>query len=228
MDEKEVANEFNQFFTSVGQNTVNKIKSLADECNYDLTQSSFVPRNFPPLEQFSFRPVTQDEIEQIILSMPTRKAPGIDKISIRVIKDCLSIILPSLMSLVNKSFLDDVFPIVWKKAEVTPILKDGDHEEANNNRPISLLPALSKICEKAASNQFASYLLFNERLTTKQSGNRKWHSTETTLIHTTDIILSGIDKKKTTAVALLDMGKAFDSVNHDILLNKLLDVGVSD
>ena len=75
---------------------------------------------------------------------------------------------------------------------------------------------------------FTSYLLFNESLTTKQSGNKKWHSTETTLIHTTDIILSGIDKKKTTAVVLLDMSKAFDSVNHGILLNKLLDVSVSD
>ena len=98
-------------------------------------------------------------------------------------------------------------------AEVTPILKNGDHEKANNNRPISLLPILSKICEKAALNQFLPYLVSNDRLTTKQSGNKRFHSTET-LIHTTDFILKKKKKKKTTAIVLLDMSKAFDSINH--------------
>ena len=65
----------------------------------------------------------------------------------------------------------------------------------------------------------------NDRLTTKQSGNKRFHSTETALIHATDFILNAIDKKKTTAIVLLDMSKAFDSINHVILLNKLQDAG---
>ena len=113
-------------------------------------------------------------------------------------------------------------------AEVTPILKDGDHEEANNNRHIFLLPILSKLCEKAALNQFMPHLVSHKKLTTNQSGNKRWHSTETRLIHTTDIILSAIDKKKTTAVVLLDMSKVFDSLGHGILQYKLQDVGVLD
>lgn len=109
-----------------------------------------------------------------------------------------------------------------------PILKVGDYQVANDNRPISLLPILSKVCERAAHNQFTSYLLSRDRLLSKQSGNKQWHSTETSVIHTTDEILSAIDKKKLTAVVLLDMSKAFDSINHDILFTKLQDVGASE
>jgi len=87
-----------------------------------------------------------------------------------------------------------------------------------NYRPISLLPILSKICERIALNQLMPYLLSNERLSVTQSGSKKFHSTETPLIHTTDTILGGIDKRKKTAVVLLDMSKAFDSINYDILL----------
>ena len=71
------------------------------------------------------------------------------------------------------------------------------------------------------------YLLSNERLSATQSGNKKFHSTETSLIHTTEAILGGIDEKKLTAVVLLDMSKVFDSIKHDILLQKLQDVGIS-
>lgn len=97
-----------------------------------------------------------------------------------------------------------------------PIPKDGDHEQANNNRPISLLPVLSKICERVAHNQFNFYLTSKERLSKNQSGNKKWHSTETTVIKSTDAILSGFDKSELTAMVLLDMSKAFDSIRHSI------------
>ena len=111
---------------------------------------------------------------------------------------------------------------------VTPIPKEGDHEQANNNRPISLLPILSKVCERAALNQIMTYLVENDRLSTKQNGNKKWHSTETALIHSTDAILTSIDKKELTGMVLFDMSKAFDSINHNILLLKLQDVGISN
>jgi hypothetical protein len=84
------------------------------------------------------------------------------------------------------------------------------HQVANNNRPISLLPILSKVCERTAHDQFTSYLLSEYRLSSKQSENKKLHSTETSVIHTTDEILSAIDKKKLSAVVFLDMSKAFE------------------
>ena len=108
-----------------------------------------------------------------------------------------------------------------------PILKDGDHEVPNNNRPISLLPVLSKICERAAHEQLISDLTTNQRLTPEQCGNRKWNSAETSIIQPTAVILECIDKKQLATVVLLDMSKAFDSINHRILINKLQDVGLS-
>ena len=159
--------------------------------------------------------------------MSTNKAPGIDKVPIRVTKDSLPAILPSFTSIINASFRLSTFPSRWKIAEVTSILKDGDHEIPNNNRPISLLPVLSKVCERAAHDQLIPYLSTKQHLSTQQCGNKKWNSTETALIQTTDSILQSIDNKELTAVVLLDMSKAFDSIDHDILIMKLRDVGLS-
>ena len=85
-----------------------------------------------------------DEVQKVITSVPSDKAPGIDKISIRVIKHSLPAILPSLTSIINESLASNTFPIEWKTAEVIPVLKEGDLEKPNNHRPISLLPVLSK------------------------------------------------------------------------------------
>ena len=222
-----VANEFNTFFSSIGQTTIEKVKLLADECKYDLTKSVFTPRIYAESEQFVLQMVESKQVHDIINSMPTNKSPGIDKISMRVIKDSLPAILPTITSIFNASLTSGVFPSVWKMAEITPIPKEGDHEQANNNRPISLLPMLSKVCEKVVLNQVVSYLDINKRLSTEQSGNKKYHSTETSLIETTDTFLHAIDKKEVTAVVLLDMSKAFDSLDHKILMLKLQDVGMS-
>ena len=161
--------------------------------------------------------------------MPSAKAPGTDRIHLKAIKDCLAHILTPLTSIINASFANQTFPSRWKEAEINPILKsrDREHDPANNNRPISLLPILSKVCEKVGSNQLMPYLLSHNRLAVNQSGNKQWHSTEKSLVKTTDIILKAIDDKKLTAVVLLDMSKAFDSLDHDILFSKLKDVGLS-
>lgn len=150
--------------------------------------------------------------------MPSDKTTGIDKISVRVIKHSLPAILPSVTSIISESLTSNIFPLEWKTAEVIPGLKEDDLEEPNQYRPISLLPVLSKLCERIALNQLMPYLVENDRLSVHQSCNKKWHSTETSLIYISDRILTAIDQKKTSVVVLLDMSKAFDSVNHDILV----------
>ena len=84
--------------------------------------------------------------------MPSNKAPGIDKISVRVLKDYLAPILPVITSIINTSIKSCKFPAIWKLAEVTPLPKTENHELANNNSPISLLPVLSKVCERVVYN----------------------------------------------------------------------------
>ena len=118
------------------------------------------------------------------------------------------------------------FPKAWKIAEVIPIPKEGNSEEPANNRPISLLPILSKVSERLAHKQFVEFLTMHDKLSTYQSGNRKMYSTETALINVTDNILKAIDEKSASLLVLLDMSKAFDSLNHNLLLEKLRKLGL--
>ena len=155
------------------------------------------------------------------------KSPGPDKVTARVLKDCLDVILGPLTDIINCSVLTSSFPAKWKEAEVIPILKDGDHEVAANNRPISLPPIASKVCERIVLDQVNSYLTENKLLTSHQRGNKKSHSTETLNILVTDNILEAMNDKKITALVLLDLSKAFDSINHEKLLEKLSTVGAS-
>ena len=207
-DDKIVADEFNNFFSSVGKSTINRITKLAEESDHTLNQCSFIPRIYPLSEQFTFNAVKCEQVQKIVTSMASGKAPGIDKILIRVIKDCLLAILPLLTSIIKATFEFDTFPLAWKTAEVTLIPKVGDHDIPNNNRPILLLPVLTKVCERVAHNQLTQYLLSTGRLSSKQSGNKQWHSTETSVIQTTDEIRNAIDKKKLTAVVVLELSKA--------------------
>ena len=225
-DDKAVANEFNQFFSNVGQNANKSIQSLIFKAN-DFNPTEFVPLNHPISEQFHFRTVTANEVQAILMSIPFNKSPGHDKIPIKVYKDCLSSILPSITDLINTSLSSSVFPTAWKIAEVVPIPKTDDYELANNNRPISLLPVLSKVCERVVHKQVDSYLIFKDRLASTQSGNKRHHSTETSIIHSNDFILNAMDNKKLTASVFLDMSKAFDSLNHDLLIKKLRHIGLS-
>ena len=159
--------------------------------------------------------------------MSTNKSPGPDKINMRVVKDCLPVILGPLTGIINCSLVTSTFPDIWKDAEVIPLHKKGDHEVASNNRPLSLLVVASKICERIVLNQFSSYLSKHNRLSIHQSGNKKHHSTETLNILTLCWDPESMDKKMLSALILLDLSKAFDSVSYPILLHKLSSVGAS-
>lgn len=103
------------------------------------------------------------------------------------------------------------------------IPKEDDNEKVNNIRPFSLPPVLSKICEKTVHDQLSSYLQVNGKLSKTQSGNKKKYSTETSLIETTDTIMKAFEKKMITAAVFLDMSRAFDSVNREMIILKLQD-----
>ena len=108
-------------------------------------------------------------------------------------------------------------------AEVILIQKSGDYEDLANTRPVSLVPIVSnyKVCEKSALSQFTDFLDSNDIIYHSQSGNWKFHSTETALLHYTDELLKNMDDKKISMIVLLGMSIAFDSIRHDLLINKL-------
>ena len=192
-----------------------------------MTEQEGLPLTIPTGELFNFRAVTCEDVQRIISSLPLNKSPGVDKLNARIFKDSLPVILGPLTDIINSSLSTCSFPTAWKGAEVVPILKKGDHEVASNNRPLSLLPVAAKVREKVVLEQFSKYLIINNRLSPHQSGNTKSHSTETLKIYITDCMLDAVDKKKISALILLDLSKGFDSINHDKLLRKLSSVGAS-
>ena len=226
-----LAEEFNRFFTSVSARAASASKELAKSQElrtFDIPPAPNTPCMLPADESFCFQQVSCAYVEKVITHMPSNKAPGYDKVPLSVVKDCLPRILPTITKLINCSFESGTFPHAWKRAEVVPHLKDGDHEVADNNRPISLLPALSKVAEKIALSQYTDYLSRENRLTKHQSGNRKLHSTETLSLLVTDQIFRAMDDKQVTVMVLIDLSKAFDSISHSSLLSKLCNFGTSE
>ena len=121
-----------------------------------------------------------------------------------------------------------IFPDACKIAKVKPLFKKGSKTDPSNYRPISLLPLLSKVFERVVLDQTKEFLSLNKILYDYQSGFRKNHSTDTCLSFLNDKILKGFDDGLVTGMILIDLQKAFDTINHDILLKKLGIIGFSD
>ena len=191
---------------TVGCVTAQKASNLATEHNFDInpTTTCTVPTPDECPEIFQFHAVSDKEVESVIRGFATNKAPGYDKVSVRVLKDSLPATLPAITTIMNNSFNTKTFARSWKIAEVTPVLKSGDSEEPCNHRSISLLPVLSKVSERLVHRQFVDFLSANKKLAKTQSGNHKLHSTETALLCVTDDLLRAMDDKKVSVIVLLD------------------------
>ena len=171
--------------------------------------------------KFYFTEISSETVYQTLKDMKSRKAAGPDNISAKLLKDSVSVTLPLLTKIFNLSLSEGVFPDDWKNAQVSPIYKSGDKEECGNYRPISVLSVVSKLFEKLVYKQIYSYLDENNVLTSFQSGFRKGHSISTSLLNTTNTWLVNMDQGLINGVIFLDLKKAFDTVDHKILLSKL-------
>ena len=130
-------------------------------------------------------------------------------------------IIESLTYLFNLVLNTGTFPDDMKFAKVTPIYKSGEKTDCGNYRPISVISTVAKILEKIIYNQISDFLKQNSILANQQSGFRFFHSTETTLLHSVNQCLVNMDKGLITGFLFLDLKKAFDTVDHKILISKL-------
>ena len=136
-------------------------------------------------------------------------------------------VAPSLAKVINCSIINSICPAQLKLARVTPIYKQGSKTDLDNNRPISVLPVISKILEKHVCKHLIAFLTNNDLLYKCQSGFRANHSCETILIKITDEWLEAMDKGLFTGVVMIDLRKAFDVVDHKLLLKKLQVYGLN-
>ena len=156
------------------------------------------------------------------------KAPGPDKIPIMLIKDVTDLISQPLTMIFNSSLRKGVFPDIWKVAKVTPIFKSRSRSDANNYRPILVVSVFPRILERIVHNQIYEHLKATKALTMSQSAFQKCCSTITSLIDSTDKWYGNINDKQLNLTIFLDLKKAFDTINHAILIGKLRKYGIRD
>ena len=154
------------------------------------------------------------------------KATGLDNIPARLLKDGAPVISECLTHIINLPFSSGVVPDDWKTSRVVPLSKFGNREEMDKYCPISILPVISKITEKVVYHQLFSYFNSDNLLSSCQSGFRKNFLTETAVTFYVDKIRRNVDNGLLTGAVFIDVEKAFDAIDHHILLNKLQRYGI--
>ena len=215
-----IANEFNTFFANVGPNLAMTIPVLDNGPSiHDYLGNGNINSMF-------LNPVSEDEIINIVKSFKPKHSNDNNDLSMYVISKVIKSIVRPLAHIFNVSFLSGLFPDDMKISKIIPLFKNGKKTEFNNYRPISILPQFSKIVEKLFSLRLDSFLAKSNILSDCQYGFRKDISTTHAALELIETITSAIDNKKHCAGVFIDLKKAFDTVDHDLLLQKLIVYGV--
>ena len=217
-DPKLVSETFNNFFVNIGSNLEKMIPSTAISPTFYLKHG--VSTNF------SLTPTTITDVMSIILKFDDSKSSGPDNIPIKLLKISAPLIVPHLVIIINKSFESGIFPDALKLGKVIPIFKSGSKLDINNYRPISLLSTFSKIIEKLMHHSLYKFPENNKVIYQSQFGFQKNKSTTHSLIEIVETIRTRIENKHYGCGIFIDLKKAFDTVNHDILLQKLEHYGI--
>ena len=217
---QEKANRCNTFFATIGMEIQKKLGINPQTTDFNnITQ----PPNCPA---FKFNDDKQSTIEKLIDKIRIDVATGEDNIGAKIIKDAKHTISPILTKIINKGYQTNIFPSCMKKAVIKAIHKKDSMDDISNYRPISILPTLSKVFERAAVDQLVTYLEENKLLSNNQHAYRKQHSTITCLVEVINHIHKLLDNNRCTAIASLDLSKAFDSISHELVLEKLSKLGL--
>ena len=219
-DPTKVANKFNDFFLNIAEKLSAKIENKNSKFQDYLKN--------PNKNNFFLKETTPDEIVKVVNKLDSKKSSDIYNISPEIVKLSNQVVADALTIIFNRCIREGHFPDSLKLAKVVPIHKGDSVLTVSNYRPISLLPIFSKIMERLIYNQFIEFIEAQKILSELQFGFQKNKSTEHAITSIISNITNAFDSKQSSYCIFLDFAKAFDTVNHEILIQKLKYYGVHD
>uniref|UniRef100_A0A8L0DUF3 Reverse transcriptase domain-containing protein n=1 Tax=Oncorhynchus mykiss TaxID=8022 RepID=A0A8L0DUF3_ONCMY len=220
-DKSTIIENFNKHFSTAGH-----AFHLATPTPVNSTAPPTATR--PSLPHFSFSQIHSADVLKELQNLDPYKSAGLDNLDPFFLKLSAEIVATPITSLFNLSFVSSEIPKDWKAAAVIPLFKGGDTLDPNCYRPISILPCLSKVFESQVNKQITDHFESQHTFSAMQSGFRAGHGCTSATLKVLNDILTAIDKKHYCAAVFIDLAKAFDSVNHHILIGRLNSLGFSN
>ena len=215
-----IVNKFAKYYSNVGKNLAQGMPKPKR------TIESYLKEVQNNQKSIFLTPVTNLEVKKIINNLLPKHSSGLDNINNKILKEIGELLIDPLSTIFNNSLCKGVFPRAMKKSKVVPLYKSKDRDLTTNYRPISLLLTLSKILEKLMYSRVYNFLCTTNQLYISQYGFRKQHSCEHAVGELVARITKGMENGKFTVGIFLDLSKAFDTLEHEVIYAKLEKYGI--
>ena len=217
------ASDFNNFFCNIAESTL-AVPSV--NCNPEI----YLHRQTLPLPRggFSFGEVSFIQVREAIDKLKNKHSKDIYGLSVSVLKQIKNNLIIPLTRLFNFCISEGIYPDAFKVSRVIPVFKKGYPRDVNNYRPISLIPAVSKIFELLLKDQLINYMEQHNLLNDFQYGFRRGRSTALAVMGLLEYVVGGFEEGMHVGATLCDLSKAFDCISHDVLLAKLVYYGLDN